>query len=83
MVASASRAGGMGGWPSRLSRWIAESSSWNDSSKISWRFSRRKTKSLARFISLITFRSSGEGSMGGRQIRGRMGISPPFLAITW
>ena len=66
--------GGMGGCP-RAVEVDSESSSWKDSLKISWRFSRRKTKSLARFTSLMTFRSSGEGSMGGLQICGRIKFS--------
>src|SRR5215204_4717294 len=59
---------------------MAPSSSWNSSSKISWRWWRKKTNSLARLMSLITALSFGAGSTGGLQIGGRKATLPPTLS---
>src|SRR5215217_4935581 len=56
---------------------MAPSSSWNSSSKISWRCWRKNTNSLARLMSLITALSCEAGSTGGLQIGGRKATLPP------
>jgi hypothetical protein len=76
IVASASRAGGTGGCPFGLSTYVCASSSWNCSSSSSWRCSRKNTNSLARRTALITARSAGEGSTGGRHTTGRTTFLP-------
>src|SRR5579875_2288284 len=73
MVARASRTGLMGGWPWGASAYIWASSAWKGASKIRWRCSRRKTKSLARRTRRTIVCSAGDKPTAGTQGRGCMG----------
>src|SRR6185312_12795285 len=76
-------AGETGGCPLGRSAYIVASSSWNGTSKIWWRCSRKKTNSLARRTRRTMVCSAGDRATGGCQIAGRIGhsLDSPLLIL--
>src|SRR5215216_4066940 len=70
MVANASCAGGIGGWPLATSPYRLANSSWKVASNSSRRCSRKKMNSLARLIRLMMDCSAADNSTGDRHALG-------------
>src|SRR5258707_14127540 len=83
MVANASCAGAMGGWPRLLVRYHPANSRWSTSAENSSRWWRRNTNNLALRIRFTVCSSDSESSTGGCQSTGCICLLLDHMVSLW